>query len=369
MKINKIDLITVNLPLKKSLRVSFGTIENRETLIIKFYTDDGFVGYGESPLLKFPISEPETISSGIDLLKSKICPLIVNKTFDDILDLKTKVLAKYSENPVTKIGLEGAFYHLMALKKKTYLGKLFGATNTIVQACETIGISDDPEYILTEVEKFIKKGYKRLKIKIAPNRDIKVVKIIRKKYKDLELAVDANASYNANHPKIFKELDKFNIAMIEQPFKAQELSAHAKLQVQIKTPVCLDESIKSLSDAKKAIKMGCCKIINIKPARIGSYYGSIEIHNFCFENNIDVFAGGRLESGIGKVFNLALAGLPGYNLPIDMSSSLEYFSDDIIDPFFDTVGGSINIPNNVGLGFEVNEEKIKKYTTDRITIE
>lgn len=369
MKINKIDLITLNLPLRKSLRTSFGTIEDRATLIVKFYSDDKFIGYGESSLLEFPISEPETIFSGKNLLKNKICPLIIGQTFNDILDFKTKILDKFPENPVTKIGLEGAFYHLLAQKDKIYIGKLFGAINTIVQADETIGINDDLKCVLTEVDKFVKKGYKRLKVKIALGYDLKPIRIIREKYKNLELAIDANAAYDTNQMEIFKELDKFNIAMLEQPFSSKELDAHAKLQAQIKTPICLDESIKSLDDAKNAIEMGCCKIINIKPARIGSYYDSIQIHNLCFKKNISVFAGGRLESGIGKAFNLALAGLPGFNLPLDMSSSLEFFTDDITNPFFDTLGGSIILPDKIGLGFEVDEAKIKKYTTDSITIE
>lgn len=369
MKINKIELITIDLPLKKYLRASFGTIESRETLIIKFYSEDGLIGYGESSLLTLSMSEPETISSGVKLLKNEICPLIINKTFNTIEDFKKNVLDKFPNNPVTKIGLEGAFYHLLSQENKVYLGKLFGATKDVVQAGETISNSIEPKYILSEVEKFLNKGYKRLKAKIEPGNDLKLVEVIRKSYKNVDLGVDANAAYDINQLEIFKELDKFNLKMIEQPFKADAFKDHADLQAKIKTPICLDESVKSLKDAEKAFKLFSCKIINIKPARIGSYYESIRIHDFCLKNNISVFAGGRLESGIGKAFNLALSGLPGYDLPIDMSSSLEYFSDDITNPIFDTIGGSIILPDKIGLGFEIEEEKIIKYTTNKITIE
>jgi len=369
MKINQIDLIIINLPFKKYLRASFGTLKSRETLIIKFYSKDGLVGHGESSLLSLPLSEPETISSGIELLENEICPLIINQTFDSVLDLKHQVLDKFPNNPVTKIGIEGAFYHLLSQKNKVYLGKSFGVKKSTVQAGETINISDNPEYTLKEVRKFLDKGYKTFKVKIAPGNDLKVIKGIRERYKTLELGVDANGAYGLDQVEIFKKLDKFNLTMIEQPFRAEALHDHAKLQAQIETPICLDESIKSLKDTKNAFKLNSCKIINIKPARIGSYYESIQIHDFCLRHNIDVFAGGRLESGVGKAFNLALAGLPGYNLPIDMSSSLEYFADDIINPFFDTSGGLIKIPDSVGLGFEIDERKIQKYTLHKITIE
>lgn len=368
MIIKKIDLITIYLPLKKYLKTSFGEIKNRETLIIKFYSNDNLIGYGESSLLSLPISEAETLSAGIKLLKNKICPLIIGRNFKDVLDFKNKLLDKFPKYPVTKIGLEGAFYHLLSQKNKIYLGKLFGSSRREIQSGETISVSNNKQSILKEVQKFVNKGYRILKVKIMPGYDLETIKIIRAKYKKLKLGVDANAAYNLKQINIFKELSKFNLTMIEQPFVANDLKGHSELQKQISTPLCLDESIKSLKDIKRAWVLNSCRVINIKPARIGSYYESIKIHDFCFKHNIDLFVGGRLESGIGKAFNLALAGMRGFNRPLDLSSSLEYFTDDIITPYFDAKNGKVKIPNKIGIGFKINQEKISKYTINKLTI-
>jgi O-succinylbenzoate synthase len=367
MIITKIEILTISIPLKKYFETSFGRIENRDTIIIKMYADNGCVGYGESSLLRLPLSENETIDFGIKLLKSKICPRIIGNSFNDILKLKN-ILDNFPNNPVTKIGIEGAFYDLLSQKEEKYLGKLFGAQKQHITAGESIGIYNNRNNTLKEVEKFIKKGYKTLKLKIKPGYDYNIIKKIKEKYSHLNLGVDANAAYTIDDMHALLRLEKFNLLFIEQPFRATELLNHSELQKKIKIPICLDESIKSLNNAKQAVKQKSCKIINIKPARIGSYYESKQIHDLCYKNNIGIFGGGRLETGIGKAFNLALAGLPGYNYPLDISSSLEYFIDDLIRPAFNTDGGGIDIPSQIGLGFKIDENKLKNYTINKLTI-
>lgn len=367
MIITQIDLITVSVPLKKHLETSFGIISNRDTLIIKMYTKDRLIGYGESSLLSVPISELETISSGIELLRNKICPLIIGNNFDNIIDLKSKVLDKFLNCPVTKIGVEGAFYHLVAQKDNKFVGDIFGPQKDIIEVGETLGI-DTVENVLKEAEIFAEKKYKYLKMKIKPGHDYEIVKMIRNKFANIELGVDANAAYSINQINIFKKLDNLNLKFIEQPFGSNEFDDHSILQKQINTPICLDESIKSLKDAKKAVSFKSCKIINIKPARIGSYYESKLIHDYCYNNGIGVFGGGRLESGVGKAFNVALAGLTGYNYPLDISSTLEYFMDDIVDPIFKVDDGKFKVKNKSGLGVEINESKLKKYSIDLVKI-
>lgn len=372
MKINKIELIRLELPLKKILKTSFGSINNRETIIVKLQTDKGIIGFGESPLLKFPISEPETIDIGIKTIKNKISPLILNRDFGTINSFK-KILDKFPNNPITKIGLEGAFMSILSEENSKYIGEIFGNFKMRdLEAIETISISNNNDSILSEVKKFVDAGYKNLKIKIMPGHDIKIIQLIQKNFRETKFSVDANASYKYNykHINILKELDNYNLLYIEQPFEASLLKEHAALQAQIKTPICLDESIKSLKTAKKAIKLKSCKIINIKPARIGSYIESKQIHDLCLKNNINLFIGGRLESGIGKAFNLVLGNLPGCALPFDNSSSLEYFNDDIIKPRFKINKGYVTQPNTKKtIGFQIDINKINKYKIDTIAIQ
>lgn len=369
MKVTKIDLITIGIPLKKILTTSFGSITDRQTILIRCLSEDGLIGYGESSLLPVPLSEPEIITSGLKLLRESILPLILNKEISSIEELKN-ILDLFPDNPVTKIGVEGAFYHLFSQQQKTYIGNLFGSKQSAVVAGETISISSDTAEIDREINKFISKGYHSIKVKIKPGIDLQIIKYISKNFPAISFGVDANAAYSIKDIGLFQEIDSYRPLFIEQPFADEAIEDHAKLQQIIQSNVCLDESVKSFATAKKAIEIGACKAINIKPARIGSYLESIQIHDYCLKHGINLFVGGRLESGIGKAVNLALAGLPGFNLPLDLSPTLEYFTDDIVNPPFDVSNGLARLPfEAIGLGGEIDEAKIDRYTLNKISIE
>jgi O-succinylbenzoate synthase len=212
----------------------------------------------------------------------------------------------------------------------------------------------------------MKEGYQRIKIKIAPKRDLQFIEALRREYPDMLLQVDANSAYTLDHLPVFKEMDKYNLSLIEQPLGYDDIFDHAKLQREIKTDLCLDESIHSLGDTRAAIEMKSCRIINIKPGRVGGYTESIKIHDYCASMNIPVWHGGMLESGIGRAGNVALASLPNFSLPSDLSPNRKYYTEDIVEPLFElNPDGTITVPTGPGIGVEINLKALEKYTVKK----
>jgi len=227
----------------------------------------------------------------------------------------------------------------------------------------SLGISDTVPDLLHVMEKYMKEGYQRIKIKIAPDRDLQFIAALRREYPDMLLQVDANSAYTLDHLPVFKEMDKYNLSLIEQPLGYDDIFDHAKLQREIKTDLCLDESIHSLGDTRAAIEMKSCRIINIKPGRVGGYTESIKIHDYCAGMNIPVWHGGMLESGIGRAGNVALASLPNFTLPSDLSPNRKYYTEDVVETLFElNPDGTITVPTGPGIGVEINMKALEKYT-------
>ena len=368
MKIKRIILHKVSIPMITSFTTSFGTITSKPTVIVRIETNEGLVGYGEAAALPFPFYKPETTDICMLVLKEYIAPLVLNKEFETIEEFMN-LLKPIKNHNFSKTGIENALWMVFSLKINKSLKKLLGGTYDKIAVGESIGIKETIEETLEEVELRKTQGFRRTKIKIKPGWDIKLVKAIRKKFGNIPLMVDANSAYSLKDIKVFKELDNYDLLMIEQPLADDDIIDHSILQKQIKTPICLDESILSVEDARKAIYLKACKIINIKPGRVGGLLESKKIHDLCQKNNIGAWCGGMLETGIGRAFNIAVSSLPNYIYPADMSPVNFFYKDDLVkDSFFVDKEGFVKVPDKPGLGFEIDERKIKKYTIEKLIL-
>jgi O-succinylbenzoate synthase len=363
MKIERIELILVSIPLKQYFETSFGKVEVEKHIVVKMYSE-GLVGYGESALGQSPSFSGETIETAWHIQKDFLIPLLLNKNISMIDDF-INIIKPVRHNHFAKCGLEGAFWYLLALKEKKPVYKLWGGTQSTITSGVSIGIQETIEKLLERIEHFFSEGYKRIKIKIKPGWDIQVVKSVREKFGDIPLMVDANAAYTMKDLPVLKALDECNLMMIEQPLHFADLTEHAELQKQLKTPICLDESINGFRTAQAAMALESCRIVNIKPGRVGGYFYAKKIHNLCLEHAIPVWCGGMLEFGIGRAFNVALCTLPNFVLPGDVSSSSRYYDEDIIYPPIELLKGELKVPEAPAIGYEPDEDIIYHYAIRR----
>lgn len=369
MKLIKIEILDLALPMIHSFETSFGRIENKHTVLVKAYAESNLVGYGEAPSLQAPLYSPETNETCFLALEKYIGPLVINKDFIDVESL-VKIYQPVLGHNFAKAALQHAVWHVLAQKENKSLKQLLGGTREKIAVGESLGIKPTTEETLAEVELRLSQGYQRTKVKIKPGWDVEVIEAIRNKFGDIPLQVDGNSAYSLEYLETFKILDQFNLILIEQPLAHDDIIDHATLQKQIKTPICLDESIESPEDARKAIEIGACKIINIKPPRVGGLYESIKIHNLCQEKGIGVWCGGMLETGIGRAFNIAVASLPNFIYPADMSPYSFFYAEDLIEPSFEVTNeGYIDVPDSPGLGYNLREDRIQKYTVRKSTLE
>ena len=359
MRIKSIEIIPIEVPLKSRFKTGFGQVSSRKILIIKVFTSDA-LGIAECPVLG-PFYSYETIQIAWHIIKEYITPAIVGKTFNNVGEY-VKAVSFIRGHRMAKAGVELALWDVLAKREGIPLYKLIGGVKRKIPCQISIGIKSSPAELLQEIGKGLDEGYRQIKIKIRPGWDINVVKLVRNRYPEIPLTVDANASYTLRDEGLLMELDKYGLTMIEQPFYYGDLYDHAVLQSKIKTPICLDESINSLADVKTAIALGSCKIINIKVSRVGGLYETIKMQDFCLKKGVPVWCGGMIETDLGKAFNLAAASLPGFTLPNDVTPSMTYFTDTIVSPAIKMdKNGYIEIPDRPGLGYEVNEKFISKY--------
>lgn len=263
---------------------------------------------------------------------------------------------------MAKSALEGAVWDLYAKKSEITLAQALGGEKSEIEVGISLGIQDTVQQLISLIDRYVSEGYKRIKVKIKPGWDVEVIKEIRHQFPDIPLMADANSAYSLKDLERLKALDDFNLMMIEQPLAHDDIIDHAQLQSNLKTPICLDESIHSVEDARKAIKLGSCKIINIKIGRVGGLTQAKKIHDLCFKHNIPVWCGGMLESGIGRAHNIAITTLPNFSLPGDTAASSRYWKEDIIEPEVTVDTGLITVPASPGIGFKVNRKKIDGIT-------
>jgi len=364
MKIEKIRLRKLSLNLKNPFRTGFGEINKKETLIVSIESN-GVTGYGESSSLHAPIYNEESVDGCMLFIKKYIASQIIGKEIDTVADLQV-VLDKYRGNSIAKAGIENAYVDLYSKLNKIPITSLIGGTKPQVQVGgNSIGIQNSIEEVLILVNKELDNGLDRMKVKIKPGWDIEVIEKIRSHFSDIEIMVDANSSYNIDsHKQRLIQLDKYNLTMIEQPFGANSIYSHALLQKEMKTPICLDESIKDIETANEAVSLGACKIVNIKQARVGGLFQAKNINDLLQLSGIKCWCGGMLETSIGRAHNILISSLQNFTYPADISPYDHYFEDIVEFEPFPVVKSYISIPSEPGIGFQPSESKINQYTIE-----
>ena len=353
MRIERIELRHIKMDLVSPFVTSMGTEYDEEHIIVSVDAD-GIKGWGESVAEGTPFYSYETVPTAWHILKDFLIPSILGKDLASV----DEAIASYSRvrgHMMAKAGLEAALWDAFAKTKNISLSKMLGGVRDKIDVGVSIGIQDSVPGLIKKVEGYLAEGYKRIKIKIAPGFDMQFIEALRKEFPGILLQVDANSAYTLDDIDLFKKMDRYDLSLIEQPLGYEDIFDHSKLQREIKTAICLDESIHSLDDTRAAIELGSCRIINIKPGRVGGYTESRLIHDYCASMNIPVWHGGMLESGIGRAGNVALASLPNFVLPGDISASKRYYKHDIVDPeFVVNPDGTMDVPVKPGIGVEVN---------------
>jgi O-succinylbenzoate synthase len=363
MKLQEIELSTIHLPLVRPFRTSFGTQTSREVLMVKVTNENGTIGWAECVAMSEPLYSPEYVIGCLDLMKRFLIPALRAKDSITAEDVPV-VLKPFLGGQMAKAALETAILDAQLKDQGISLAKYLGATKTKVECGVSVGIANNLDALVEEVKSYVDAGYRRIKLKIEPGWDYEAVKSIRNLYPNMPLQVDANQAYSRNDGKLLAKLDEFNLLLIEQPLDEHDILGHAMLAKEVKTPICLDESIISLQSAEDALALKATTVINIKPGRVGGYIESKKIHDLCVKNNIPVWCGGMLETGIGRAANLALAALPGFTLPGDTSASARYFKQDITKPFV-MDDGYLTVPTGPGIGLEPDLEFLNSITKSK----
>jgi O-succinylbenzoate synthase len=361
MKLQEIELRTIHLPLVRPFRTSFGTQTSREVLMVKVTNEKGTAGWAECVAMSEPLYSPEYVIGCLDFMKRFLIPTLRDKPSITAEDVPV-VLKPFLGGQMAKAALETAILDAQLKDQGISLANYLGATKTKVECGVSVGIANNLDELVEEVVSYVDAGYRRIKLKIEPGWDYEAIKTIRQIYPDIPLQVDANQAYSRSDGKLLAKLDEFNLLLIEQPLDEHDILGHAMLAKELKTPICLDESIISLQSAQDALALEATTVINIKPGRVGGYIESKKIHDLCLDKKIPVWCGGMLETGIGRAANLALAALPGFTLPGDTSASSRYFKQDITTPFVMN-DGYLTVPTGPGIGVEPDLDFLDEITT------
>jgi O-succinylbenzoate synthase len=368
MKIERIELRELQLPLVHFFETSFGRTTTRRIVLVQVQAD-GLTGWGEVTCGEEPFYSHETPETAWHILRDFLIPWTLRKEWGAPCGLVSRFRPIRGHN-MAKAALENALWHIEAQQKNLPLSKLVGGTLAEIPCGVSIGIQNSVEELLEKIAREVAAGYQRIKVKVKPGWDIEVLDRIRDRFPRLPLMADANCAYSLADTTRLKEFDRFYLMMVEQPLGWDDLLDHARLQREISTPICLDESIHNADDARKAVDIGACKIINIKLGRVGGFTAARQVHDVCRARNIPVWCGGMLESGIGRAHNIAMSTLPGFTLPGDVSASQRYWAEDIIDPEVTvSAQGTIHVPQTAGLGYTPNLDRIEKATVRKEAFE
>lgn len=366
MKITEITIRQLKMKLKAPFTTSFGTFHDRDFLVLEAKDESGIIGWGESVAFHSPWYNEETLQTNWHMLEDFLIPLLLNKEIQHP-DEVNELFKPIRKNNMAKSTIEGAIWDIYAQQTKQTLAAALGGKKDKIEVGISIGIQNSIDDLVMLVDGYVREGYKRMKIKIKPGWDVEVMRTLREMFPDTAFMADANSAYNLEDAATLKQLDAFHLTMIEQPLASDDIIDHATLQKLIDTPICLDESIHSLEDARKAVELGSTKIINIKIGRVGGLTEAKKIHDYCEANNIPVWCGGMLESGIGRAHNVALTTLSNFILPGDTAGSNRYWEKDIIDPEVIVKDGYIEVPQQPGIGYEINRETIESFTVAKKT--
>jgi len=361
MKIERAVLREIPLRLKEFFEISSGGSQDRRVLLLTLHAE-GLVGWSECVASADPSYSYETTDTAWHVLTDFILPGVVGTELgrpEDVL----RPVDWIRGHGMAKASVEMAAWDIAARAEGVSLSEKLGGTREAVAVGVSVGLKPTDEALHEQVRGFVEDGYARVKIKIKPGRDVEMLSGLRTRFPDVDFMADANSAYRLSDAPRLEELDQLDLMMIEQPLRYDDFLEHARLQELIETPVCLDESIKSVGDARLALELGSCRIINIKPGRVGGHGESRRIHDTMRAAERPVWCGGMLESGIGRAHNVALASLPGFALPGDISASRRYWERDIVSPEFEVEQGLMRVPTDPGIGVEVDEERIEALTT------
>ena len=367
MKIEAITLREIQMPLVHFFETSFGRIYSRQILLVTVHTD-GIDGWGECVVGEDPFYSSEWIETAWPTLTKYLIPMLLGKSVESGRDCPA-LLAKVRSHRMAKAGLENALWDAEAIQKKLPLWKLLGGTRREIPCGVSIGIQDSVEQLLEKIQIELAAGYRRIKVKVKPGWDVNVLERIRSRWADITLSCDANSAYTLDQVEHLRKFDQFNLLMIEQPLWNDDIYYHARLQKELRTSICLDESIVSARAAAFAVETGACRIVNIKVGRIGGFSEALAVHEVCQRHKIPVWCGGMLETGIGRAQNIALSTLPNFSLPGDVSASKRYWKEDIIEPEVEvSPKGMIAIGDQVGTGYRIRPDLIEKLTVRKETL-
>jgi o-succinylbenzoate synthase len=355
--VDAVELIRVRLPLVRPFRTSFGTTFEKQAILVRALADDGLEGWGECVAAETPLYSGEWNDGAWLALRDFLVPAALDGRPSGVRG-----------HPMARAALEVALLDLDLRRREVSLAEHLGGIRDRVECGVSVGIEDDIDVLLEEVRRFVETGYRRIKVKIEPQRDVDVVRQVRSSFPAIPLTVDANAAYSPDDLDRLVELDRYGLDYVEQPLAKDVLLGHAELQRRMDTPICLDETITSATVADEAIRLQACRVINIKPGRVGGIREAIRVHDVAEAAGVPVWCGGMLETGIGRAANLALASLRNFLLPGDTSGSNRYFTRDITEPFVVTPDGTMAVPQAPGIGVDPLPEVLAEVAVDHLTI-
>lgn len=360
MKIERIAVTHVRVPLVEPFRISSGVVSEKDGIVVALYSE-GLIGYGESSPMAGTFYSQDTPEASWAELSDIVAPAINGREFDGPADWN-RALDALPAGAFTKAGVETAFWDLAAQAANQPLHQLLGGTRNRVESGLAVGLCDNTAHLLNTIARYLEYGYRRVKLKIEPGRDVEFVEAARKEFRDVPMWVDANGAYTLRDRDVFHALDDLDLVMFEQPFPESFLEETAELQREVRTPVCLDESLHSVDRLRLAIELGSFRIANFKIQRVGGFYHALEMDAICRENSISAWVGTMPELGIGQAQGAALASLSNFVYPTDVEASDRWFCNDIIAPFIRVQkDGCIELPSSPGIGYAVDQAKIQKY--------
>jgi len=364
VKIERVDLLRLVMPLRTPFRTSLGLELRRDILLLRVVTSEG-EGWGECVALPEPGYSEEYLDGAAEVIRRFLLPAVA--ALGELTPAKAvAAMAGIPGHPMAKATVEMAVLDAWLRARHTSYAAHLGSVRDVVECGVSVGIADSIDELVAEVRDYVAQGYRRIKLKIEPGWDVEPVRAIREQFPDAELQVDANAAYTLGQARVLAELDAFDLLMLEQPLGAADLRDHATLARKLRTPICLDESITSARSAVEAISLGACAIVNIKAGRVGGYLEARRVHDVCSAHGIPVWCGGMLETGLGQAANLALASLPGFTLAADIAPSERYFETDVT-PSITMQDGLIAVPRGPGLGLEPVPELLEEFTTEVVS--
>lgn len=368
MRIISVELREIRLGLVHFFETSFGRTTERRIILARVVDAEGAEGWGECTAGEAPFYSEEWTETAWHTIKDFLAPALLGRDVESAARVRG-LTQRVRGHRMAKAALETACWELEARRANLPLWRHLGGERAEIPCGVSIGIQDSVEALLEQIERELSAGYQRIKIKIKPGWDLRILESVRRRFPEIQLSVDANSAYTLDDVALFRAMDEFNLMMIEQPLAHDDMLDHARLQAEIGTPLCLDESIRSARDARHAIALNACRIINVKLGRVGGHAEALEVEREARTRGVQVWCGGMLESGIGRAHNIAMSTLPGFTLPGDVSASARYWEEEIIDPPVTvTASGTIRAPEAPGLGFEIKRERIDALTVRREVI-